>query len=192
MKAYTVRVMGPCVLIALVSAPSTSAQPDVECHQQRLADSQNGSLWVPLGANCSGQALGIWKMIPAKSRQSSGPLAQAITVKYEARSKEAHAEAETWAFYEIRTDGTSETTSPTLRFDGKEYPGGDLGLEERPDTVVSTKLDARTAEVSYKKAGRVIRRVVRTVSADGRQMTLEVRILPEKGPAAEHWMVFGR
>jgi len=149
-------------------------------------------LWVLLAANCWGEALGTWKLIPAKSRQSSGPLAQAITVKYEARSKEPHAQAETWTFYEIRTDGTSETTSQTLRFDGKEYPCGDLGLGEQPDTVVSTKLDARTAEVSYKKAGRVIRRVVRAVSTDGIQMTLEVRIIPENGPAAEHLMVFGR
>src|SRR5262245_14198451 len=116
--------------------------------------------WIPwlLAANCWGQALGTWKMIPAKSRQSSGPLVQAITVKYETRSKEAHAQAETWTFYEIRSDGMSETTSQTLRFDGKEYPCGDLGLGDRPDIVVSTKLDARTAEVSYKKAGRVIRR----------------------------------
>ena len=149
-------------------------------------------LWLLLAANCWGQALGTWKMIPAKSRQSSGTLAQAITVKYEALSKEAHTEAETWTFYEIRSDEVSETTSQTLRFDGKEYPCGDLGMGELPDTVVSTKLDARTAEVSYKKAGRVIRRVVRTVSADGRQMTLEVRIIPENGPAAEHLMVFGR
>ena len=153
---------------------------------------RNWVLCVVVAANCWGQALGTWKMIPAKSRQSSGPLAQAITVKYEARSTEAHAQAETWTYYEIRTAGMSETTSQTLRFDGKEYPCGDLGLEERPDTVVSTKLDARTAEVSYKKAGRVIRRVVRTASTDGKHMTLEVLIIPEQGPAAEHLMVFGR
>ena len=149
-------------------------------------------LWLLLAVNCWGQALGTWKMIPAKSRQSSGPLAQAFTVKYEARSKEGHAQAETWTFYEIRADGMSETTSQTLRFDGKEYPCGDLGLEGRPDTVVSTKLDARTAEVSYKKSGRITRRVVRTVSDDGKQMTLGIHIIPENGPAAEHLMVFGR
>ena len=149
-------------------------------------------LWLLLAANCWGQVLGTWKMIPAKSRHGSGPLVRGITVKYEALSKESHAQAETWTFYEIRTAEMSETTSQTLRFDGKEYPCGDLGLVELPDTVVSTKLDARTAEVSYKKAGRVIRRVVRTVSADGKQMTLEVRIIPENEPAAERLMVFGR
>ena len=126
------------------------------------------------------------------ARQSSGPLAEAITVNYEARPKLDHPHAETWTFYQVRADGISETTSQTLRFDGKEYPCGDLGLEEQPDTVVSTKLDARTAEVSYKKSGKVIRRVVRTISADGRQMTLEVRITPEKGPGIEHVIVFAK
>ena len=149
------------------------------------------TLWALLAANCWGQALGTWKMIPAQSRQGNGPLAEAITVKYEAHPK-AHPNAETWTFYEVRADGFSSTTSQTLRFDGKEYPCGDLGLEERPDTVVSTKLDARTAEVSYKKSGRVTRRVVRTVSADGKQMTLEVHIAAEKGMAVERRLVFER
>lgn len=140
-----------------------------------------------LAANCWGQALGTWKMIPAKSRQSSGPLSKAITAQYE-----AHSEAEIWTFYQVRADGISETTSQTLHFDGKEYSCGDLGLEDRPDTVISRKTGPRSAEVSYKRLGRVTRRVVRTVSADGKQMTLEVHITPAKGPAAEHWLVFER
>jgi hypothetical protein len=144
-------------------------------------------MWTLLAANCWGQASGTWKMIPAKSRQSTGPLAKAITANYEARSH-----SEIWTFYQIGQDGIAETTSQTLRFDGKEYPCGDLGLEERPDMLVSRKLDARTTEVSYKKSGRVTRRVVRSFSADGKQMTLVVRVTPEKGPAVERWLVFGR
>ena len=149
-------------------------------------------LWFLLAAQCWGQVLGTWKMIPAKSRQSSGPFAEAISVNYEAHPKVDHPNAETWTFYQVRPNGISETTSQTLRFDGKEYPCGDLGLEEQPDTVVSTKLDARTAEVSYKKSGKVTRRMVRTIAADGKQMTLEVRITPEKGPVTNRLMVFAK
>ena len=150
------------------------------------------TLLVLMAANCSGQVLGAWKLVPSKSRLNSGALTKETTVKFEARPTEGAPKAETWTFYQIRADGTSETTSQTLRFDGREYPCGDLGLEEGPDTVVSTKLDARTAEVSYMKSGRVTRRLVRTVSADGKQMTLEIRITPEKGPVAESSMVFAR
>jgi hypothetical protein len=140
-----------------------------------------------LATSCWGQVSGTWKMVPAKSRQGSGPLARTITAQYE-----VHSGAEIWTFYEVHADGISETTSQTLHFDGKEYPCGDLGLEERPDTVISRKRDAGTVEVSYKKAGRVTRRVVRKVSADGKQMTLEVHIASEKGPAVEQRLVFER
>ena len=145
------------------------------------------ALIVLLGASCWAQdAFGTWKLNAAKSR-FDGPPPKAISVRYEPQ-----AEAEIWTFYQIRADGISETISQTLHFDAKDYPCGDLGLEERPDTVVSRKPDARTAEVFYKKSGRVARRVVRTVSADGRQITVEIRITPEKGPAVERRLVFER
>src|SRR5262245_14685373 len=89
-----------------------------------------------LTASCWGQEPATWKMIRAKSHCSSGPLATAMTARYEGRSG-----AEIWTFYRMRADGTSETTSQTLRFDGKEYPCGDLGLQGMPDTVISRKLD---------------------------------------------------
>jgi hypothetical protein len=126
-------------------------------------------------------------MNAAKSRVSGGPLPKAIAVRYEPRRG-----AEVWTFYQVRPDGNSETISQTLRFDGKHYPCGDLGLEERPDTVVSTKPDARTAEVLYMTSARVTQRIVRTISADGRQMTLEIRVMPEKGPVVERRLVFER
>ena len=72
-------------------------------------------LWALLAASCWGQASGTWKMIPAKSRQSSGPLAKEITAQYE-----AHSNAETWTFYLVRANGILETTSQTLRFDRSE------------------------------------------------------------------------
>jgi hypothetical protein len=140
-----------------------------------------------LTASCWSQESGNWKMIPAKCRFSSSPVAKTITARYE-----AHSDAEIWTFYRVRADGTSETTSQTLRLDGKEHPCGDLGLEGMPDTVVSRKLDTRTTEVSYKKAGSVVRRVVRTLSADGKQMTLKIHITAEKGSVVEDWLVFER
>jgi len=148
---------------------------------------QTIALLVLLAASCqSRDALGTWKMNAEKSR-FHGPPPKALTVRYEPQ-----ADAEVWTFNQDRADGNSETTSQTLHFDGKEYSCGDVGLEERPDTVVSRKPDARTAEVFYKKSGRVARRMVRTVSADGRQMTLDIQLTPEKGPAVERRLVFER
>src|SRR5438105_1595812 len=116
------------------------------------------ALIVLLSASCGAQdTLGTWKMNATKSR-FHGPPPKSMTVRYE-----PPADAEVWTFYQVRNDGTAETISQTLRFDGKDYPCGDLGLEERPDTVMSRKPDARTTEVFYKKSGRVTRRMVRTV-----------------------------
>src|SRR5207244_451112 len=112
-------------------------------------------------------------------------LPKAINVRYEPQS-----EAEVWTFDEVRADGRAESVSQTLYFDGKEYACGDLGLEGRPDTVVSRKPDARTAEVLYRKSGRETQRMVRTVSGDGRQMILEIRIMTGKGPVVKRRLVF--
>ncbi len=67
-----------------------------------------------------------------------------------------------------------------------------LRLPERPDSVVSRRLDGRTAEIVYKNAGRVVVRLVRTVSSDGKRMTLDIHIAPEKGPRPERTLVFER
>lgn len=148
---------------------------------------QTIALLALLAASCQAQdALGTWKMNAAKS-SFHGPPPKALTVRYEPQ-----ADAEIWTFDQVRADGNSETTSQTLRFDGTEHSCGDVGLEERPDTVVSRKPNARTAEVFYKKSGRVTRRVVRTVSADGRQMMLDIQVTPEKGPTVERRLVFER
>ena len=144
---------------------------------------QTIALLVLLSATCGAQdALGTWKINTSKSR-FHGPPPKSMTVRYE---------PQVWTFYQVRYDGTAETISQTLRFDGKDYPCGDLGLEERPDTVMSRKPDARTTEVFYKESGRVTRRLVRTISADGRQMTLDIRITPAKGPAVERRLIFER
>jgi hypothetical protein len=148
---------------------------------------QTIALLALLADSCQSQdALGTWKMNAGKSR-FHGPPPKALTVRYESQ-----ADAEVWTFNQDRADGNSETTSQTLHFDGKEYSCGDVGLEERPDTVVAGKPDARTAEVFYKKSGRVARRVVRTVSGDCKQMTLDIQLTPEKGPAVERRLVFER
>lgn len=142
---------------------------------------------VLLAASCFGQALGTWKMNPAKSWYPSGPLPKALTVRYE-----PHRGGEISTWYSVRADGTSDTTSRVLHFDGKEYACDDPSMPERPDTVVARRLDGRTAEIVYKNAGRVVVRLVRTVSADGKRMTLDIHIAPEKGPSPERTLVFER
>lgn len=140
-----------------------------------------------LAGSCFGQALGTWKMNPAKSWYTSGPLPKALTVRYE-----PHREGETSTWYSKRADGTSETISRVLHFDAKEHACDDPSMPGHPDTVVARKLDGGTAEIVYKNAGRVIVRLVRKVSPDGKRMMLDIHIVPEKGPSPERMLVFER
>ena len=148
---------------------------------------RSATFWLLLAVTCSGQASGTWKLNSARSRFPDAPVPKSVTVRYELQPG-----GEVWTFYQVRADGVAETVSQALRFDGREYGCGGLGLDEQPDTVVSRKPDSRTAEVLYKKSGRLARRVVRTVSADGRQMTLEIRVIPERGPIREGKLIFER
>jgi hypothetical protein len=129
-----------------------------------------------LAVSCFGQAIGIWKMTPAKS--------WGITLDRFPKLKPS-ATSRTWkarfsTLYSVRADGASDTTSRILHLDGKEYACDDPSLADHPDTVVSRRLDARTTEILNKKAGRVVVRLVRTISSGGMRMTLDVRITPGK------------
>jgi hypothetical protein len=109
---------------------------------------QTIALLALLAASCQSQdALGTWKMNAGKSR-FHGPPPKALTVRYEPQ-----ADAEVWTFNQDRADGNSETTSQTLHFDGKEYSCGDVGLEERPDTVLWRNSSLGRCESSVYAAG---------------------------------------
>jgi hypothetical protein len=143
------------------------------------------STFLALGCFC--QAFGTWKLNRAKSRDHTARLPKSATLRYE-----SHQEGEISTWYSVRADGISETDSHILHLDGKDYACDDPSMPERLDTVSSKRLDARRTEIVYKNAGRAVLRLVRTVSADGKQMTLDLRRADEKAPSALRWLVFER
>jgi hypothetical protein len=140
-----------------------------------------------LAAGCFGQAIGAWKLNPEKSRDHIGRIPRSITLRYEPREAD---EISTW--YSVRADGTSETISLILNFDGEDYACDDPYMPEHADTVSSRRLDARRAEIVYKNAGRAVLRLMRTVPADGKQLTLDLRSAGEKASLPLRWLVFER
>jgi WD40-like Beta Propeller Repeat len=60
---YAARVIGTCVLIALVSASSVSAQTDVGCHQRRFGRFSEWSAAVNMGPVVNSQDLDFWPAI---------------------------------------------------------------------------------------------------------------------------------
>ena len=140
-----------------------------------------------LGASTGyGQALGTWKMIPEKSSYNIGPFPKALTAKFE-----AHRSGEVLTLYHVRADGTSQTISETLYFDGKDHATGEPAGSER-ETVAFRKLNAGTAEIVHKKGGNVTTRFLRAISPDGKQMTLEIVRIRDRSPNLERRLVLER
>jgi hypothetical protein len=62
--------------------------------------------------------------------------------------------------------------SYALKYDGKEYPAARRGSKGR-DTISSRLLDSYTTEYTLKTDGRVTGRGTRTVSTDGKTLTIK-------------------
>jgi hypothetical protein len=141
-------------------------------------------IWPLLLLAVSGyaQALGTWKMNPEKSRYSTGPFPKALTVKFE-----PHPDGEIFTMYIAGADGAAQTVSHILYFDGKERVAEPDAFET--ETLLSRKLGAGTVEIVRKRNGKLFSRCLRTLSPDGKQMTLEFIQVVDKGPNLERKLV---
>ena len=113
-------------------------------------------------------SIGSWKLNVAKSKFTSGPPIKADTRSYDV--------IDGWLIV------TTETTQPTgektgvrfaAKFDGKEYP--QIGRFAPTVSLISYQsVDKRTLKYTVKDtAGKVTSTNTRTVSADGKTMTIE-------------------
>jgi hypothetical protein len=121
-------------------------------------------------------SIGTWKLNVAKSKFTPGPPIKADTRSYEV--------IEGWLVV------TTETTQPSgektgvrfaAKFDGKEYP--QIGRFAATVTLISYQpVDKRTLKYTVKDTrGKVTSTNTRTVSADGKTMTIEQRSTDASG-----------
>jgi hypothetical protein len=117
---------------------------------------------------------GTWKLNAAKSKFSPGPPPKTMTVTYSTVGKDG---------VKIVVDMTPATGAAqhwemTAHYDGKEYP-----VKGNPNAdMVSVKLiDATTGESTFKKAGKVTAVNTRTLSADGKTLTVTSKGVTEDG-----------
>jgi hypothetical protein len=133
-------------------------------------------------------AIGSWKLDVAKSKFTPGP-----PIKGDTRS------------YEVNEDGwlivTTETIQPdgkrtgvrfAAKFDGKPYP--QIGRFAPTVTLITYEVaDKRTLKYTqFDTNGKVNSTNTRTVSADGRTMTIEQRTTNDKGQPVINIELFER
>jgi hypothetical protein len=110
--------------------------------------------------------LGTWKLNTAKSNSTGNAMPKSRTITIETRGDGfmTHAEG-------IAGDGTPVNYSYTVKYDGKDYPVTGAGTPNGADTITSKRIDANTAESTWKKGGKVVNTARRSISNDGKTMT---------------------
>ena len=126
---------------------------------------------------------GTWKLNAAKSKFSPGPPPKTMSVTYSTVGTDG---------VKIVVDVTPATGAAqhwemTAHYDGKEYP---FKGNPNADMVAVKLIDATTGESTFKKAGKVTATNTRTLSADGKMLTVTSKGVTEDGKPRNDVQVF--
>ena len=135
-------------------------------------------------ADTKDPVVGTWKLDLAKSRFSPGP-----ALKSQTRTYAATADGVALTFTGVAADGTAMSGASNFKYDGKDYP---LTGSPDYDALSAKRIDSNTIESTQKKAGKPVGKTTRTVSKDGKVLTLSSKGTGAKGAAYDNVMVFDR
>ncbi len=137
-----------------------------------------------LAGDAPDPVVGTWTLNLAKSKFSPGPGPKSLTRTY-AQTAQGTISTSTG----VAADGSPISTHSTYRYDGKDYPyTGDPDL----DTVSLKSVNASTVRFTLKKAGKVVGTGTRTISADGKVLTLVTKGTNAKGTPSHNVGVYDK
>lgn len=143
-----------------------------------------GSASVASAATAADPAVGTWKLNLEKSKFNPGP-----AFKSQTRSYEATADGLKLTFSGVAADGSTVSGESTFKYDGKDYPIS--GLADY-DTLTLKRVSSHTITSTQKKAGKVVGTTTRTVSKDGKVMTLASKGTSASGAALNNTLVYDK
>ena len=117
--------------------------------------------------------LGIWNLNVAKSNYRPGPAPKSQTRIYE-----EHPEGIKVTIKTVLADGKSTSVEHPVNYDGKEHP---VTGSSQTDSIALEKVDEYTSEATLKHAGKVIGTNRRSISRDGRTMTIDYEGADQRG-----------
>ena len=117
--------------------------------------------------------LGIWNLNVAKSNYRPGPAPKSQTRIYE-----EHPEGIKVTIKTVHADGKSTSVEHPVNYDGKEHP---VTGSSQTDAIALEKVDEYTSEATLKHAGKVIGTNRRSISRDGRTMTIDYEGTDQRG-----------
>jgi hypothetical protein len=128
--------------------------------------------------------IGTWQLNVSKSTFTPGP-----APKSETRTYSQSGQSITLVIKRVGADGKEMTSQTTYQLDGKDYPWtGNPDV----DTGSVKQVDSNTAKFTQKKAGKVASTGTRTVSKDGKILTLKSKGTTAKGEEFENAVVFDK
>ena len=143
-----------------------------------------GGTAVAAAADATDAVIGVWKLNLAKSTYSPGPAPKSQT-----RAYKATADGIDMMYTGVAADGSAVNGKSTFKYDGKDYP---ISGSADFDTLSLKRIDGNTIESTQKKAGKVTGKTVRTISSDGKVLTLKSKGTDAKGKAYDNVMVFDK
>ncbi len=119
---------------------------------------------VELAAQGADPLVGTWELNVAKSKYTPGPAPKSETRTYVVAGQDIKASSE-------GVDGTGKPTAAswTVNYDGKDHP--ETG-NPNADTLSLKRVNAFSAKFTQKRAGKVVITGTRTISPDGKVMTI--------------------
>jgi len=128
--------------------------------------------------------LGTWKLNVARSKFTPGPGWRSQIRVYQTAPSGVSV---TWT----GVDAAGETmhVSYTYNYDGRDYP---MAGSASYDTLNATRIDAWTVRSEEKRDGKTVGIAVRTVSRDGKVLTISDEGTNRKGGAFSQLLVFDR
>ncbi|HXW74926.1 MAG TPA: hypothetical protein VEK10_08945 [Steroidobacteraceae bacterium] len=127
-------------------------------------------------------AVGTWKLNTAKSTSATLP-------RSETRTYTAKGGALTLSYTRVSADGKEISVQTTYKYDGKDYP---ITGSPDYDTLSVKRVDSHTAESTQKLAGKVVGSTTRTVSKDGKTLTLVTKTTNTSGETTTATLVYDR
>lgn len=128
---------------------------------------------------------GTWKLDAAKSSFSPGPAPKSMSITYTMVDKDTlRIAVET-----VPATGAAQKWEMTARYDGKDHP---VKGNPNADTISVRRIDDLTGESTFKKAGKVTATNRRTLSADGKTLTIASTGTTEDGKPRKDVQVFVR
>ena len=139
---------------------------------------------APVAAVEVDPALGTWVLNLSKSRFDPGPPPKSLVVRFQPDPKGVKSTSE-----RVDAEGKKSIVVYTAAYDGKEYP---LTGSDAVDTVLLRKHDNGKVERVDRKGGAIVQSFLRSISEDGRTMTVTHKAKGANGALQHNRLVFDR